>query len=120
MILLVKRFAPLGLLGKDDNNAVNIDEHYCFGGAKCRDVCPWGIPQRQAGVGIYLKIAPKLAGGGAMFKCDMCADLLAQGKKPACETQCPKEAIIFDDKAKILALVEEAKKEGKFIYGDTQ
>ena len=115
-----QKICPFGIIGKDDNNAVNIDEHYCFGGAKCRDVCPWGIPQRQAGVGIYLKIAPKLAGGGAMFKCDMCADLLAQGKKPACETQCPKEAIIFDDKAKILALVEEAKKEGKFIYGDSQ
>ena len=36
------------------------------------------------------------------------------------ETQCPKNAIIFDDKAKILNLVEKAKKQGKFIYGDTQ
>ncbi|EOU3277353.1 4Fe-4S dicluster domain-containing protein [Campylobacter upsaliensis] len=115
-----QKICPFGVISKDKNNAVNIDEHFCFGGAKCRDVCPWGIPQRQAGVGIYLKIAPKLAGGGAMFKCDMCADLLAEGKKPACETQCPKNAIIFDDKAKILNLVEKAKDQGKFIYGDTQ
>jgi Fe-S-cluster-containing dehydrogenase component len=34
-----------------------IDHSICFGGAKCRDVCPWGIPQRQASVGIYLKLA---------------------------------------------------------------
>lgn len=115
-----QKICPFGVISKDKNNAVNIDEHFCFGGAKCRDVCPWGIPQRQAGVGIYLKIAPKLAGGGAMFKCDMCADLLSSGEKPACEAQCPKEAIIFDDKDKILARLEGERKNGKFIYGDTQ
>ncbi|MCR2115823.1 hypothetical protein [Campylobacter upsaliensis] len=38
-------------------------------------------------------------------------EVVAEGKKSACETQCPKNAIIFDDKAK---------KQGKFIYGDTQ
>lgn len=47
-------------------------------------------------------------------------EVVAEGKKSACETQCPKNAIIFDDKAKILNLVEKAKKQGKFIYGDTQ
>lgn len=115
-----QKICPFGVISKDKNNAVDIDEHFCFGGAKCRDVCPWGIPQRQAGVGIYLKIAPKLAGGGSMFKCDMCADSLAIGQKPACEAQCPKEAIIFDDKSKILAQLERERKNGKFVYGDTQ
>lgn len=120
------KLCPFGTIGKDENGAVNIDENFCFGGAKCRDVCPWGIPQRQAGVGIYLKILPKLAGGGAMFKCDMCADLLAQGQKPACEVKCPKNAIIFGEreqiakKARELAAKYKEGKEGTFIYGDSQ
>lgn len=115
-----QKICPFGVIGKDNNNAVNIDEHFCFGGAKCRDVCPWGIPQRQAGVGIYLKLAPKLAGGGAMFKCDMCGDLLAKGEKSACEVACPKNAIVFAPKAQITALVESEKAKGRFVYGDVQ
>ena len=115
-----QKLCPFGVIGKDKNGAVDIDEHFCFGGAKCRDACPWGIPQRQAGVGIYLKIAPKLGGGGAMFKCDMCKDLLEAGQKPACESSCPKNALIFDDRSEILAQVKRAKESGKYIYGDTQ
>lgn len=123
-----QKICPFGVISKDKYGAVDIDENFCFGGAKCRDVCPWGIPQRQAGVGIYLKIAPKLAGGGAMFKCDSCASLLAQNKKPVCETSCPKGAIIFGkreeiyQKAKELAKDYQLKsgKEGTFIYGDKQ
>ena len=118
--LTCQKVCPFGVIGKESSNAVHIDDTFCFGGAKCRDVCPWGIPQRQAGVGIYLKIAPKLAGGDAMYKCDMCKDLLEQGERPACETSCPKEAIIFDDKQKILQMVQQAKNEGKCIYGDSQ
>ncbi|WP_334084191.1 4Fe-4S dicluster domain-containing protein [Helicobacter typhlonius] len=121
-----QKLCPFGVISKDSNGAVKIDDEYCFGGAKCRDVCPWGIPQRQAGVGIYLKIAPKLAGGGAMYKCDSCADLLAKNQKPACEVQCPKKAIIFGDreeiltKAKALQKAYKGDKEGTYIYGDTQ
>ena len=87
-----------------------------FGGAKCRDVCPWNIPQRQAGVGIYLKVEPKLAGGGVMYKCDFCADLIAQGKEPACSTECPKKAMLVlpisqaEEKFKSLA-------KNRFVYG---
>lgn len=115
-----QKICPFGVIGKDSNNAVNIDEHFCFGGAKCRDVCPWQIPQRQAGVGIYLKLAPKLAGGGAMFKCDMCADLLTKNQKPACEQKCPQNAIVFAPKTEILKAVSAAKQSGRFVYGDTQ
>jgi len=32
---------------KTAEGAVVIDHESCFGGAKCRSVCPWNIPQRQ-------------------------------------------------------------------------
>lgn len=124
-----QKLCPFGVISKDKNGAVKIDTEFCFGGAKCRDACPWDIPQRQAGVGIYLKIAPKLAGGGAMFKCDNCADLLVQNKAPACAKACPKNAIVYGERKEIQELAYKlAKQYAKdssnenltYIYGDKQ
>ncbi|MCR4942443.1 MAG: 4Fe-4S dicluster domain-containing protein [Campylobacter sp.] len=109
-----QKICPFGVISKSPEGAVDIDEEFCLGGAKCRAVCPWGIPQRQGGVGIYLKLAPKFAGGGSMYKCDMCKDLLAVGQKPACEVACPKNAIKFGKKSEIMALLKDEKRE---IYG---
>lgn len=67
-------------------------------------------------MGIYLKVEPKLAGGGVMYKCDFCADLIAQGKEPACSTECPKKAMLVlpisqaEEKCKSLA-------NDRFVYG---
>lgn len=112
------KLCPFGVIGKSKEGAVSIDTELCFGGAKCRDACPWGIPQRQAGVGIYMKIAPKLAGGGSMFKCDMCKDLLAKGEKPSCETRCPKQAILFGAREEMRQeAIRRAEAIGGYIYG---
>lgn len=109
---------PFGTIGKSDTGAVYIDHEFCMGGAKCRDACPWGIPQRQAGLGIYLKIAPKLAGGGVMYKCDGCADLQAKGEAPACETKCPQDAITFGPFEEIKKLAKSrAKNIDGYLYG---
>ena len=109
-----QKLCPFGVISKDKYGAVDIDKDFCFGGTKCRDACPWQIPQRQAGVGLYLNIAPKLAGGGVMYKCDMCKDLLNKGDKPACQNQCPKKAIKFAPKNEIMSIVN---KENRHIYG---
>jgi NAD-dependent dihydropyrimidine dehydrogenase PreA subunit len=93
---------------------VVIDENLCFGGAKCRDVCPWGIPARQAGVGLYLKVAPQFAGGGVMYKCDLCYSRVKAGRAPACVEACPKKAIVFGDKE---AMRAEAHRRAKAIDG---
>lgn len=63
---------PFGAIAKNGDGSVVIDPDGCFGGAKCRDVCPWGVPMRQAGVGLYLKLAPKLGGGGVMCISAIC------------------------------------------------
>lgn len=112
---------PFGAISKNKDGAVKIDDGYCMGGAKCRDACPWDIPQRQAGVGLYLKIAPEVAGGGVMYKCDFCADLLAEGKEPACKTACPKDAIIFGTKNEMRhQAYARAKEVNGYVYGDKE
>lgn len=112
---------PFGVNNKTSQGAVVIDTDICFGGAKCRDVCPWHIPQRQAGVGLYKEIAPKFAGGGVMYKCDFCQDLLEKGQKPACVSACPNKAITLGEKEDMLryAINRASELEG-YIYGDTE
>lgn len=113
-----QKLCPFGVIGKSAEGAVSIDTEFCMGGAKCRAACPWEIPQRQAGVGLYLKLAPKVAGGGALYKCDMCSDLLKMGKAPACEEVCPKKAIVFGPREamRVQALAWQKEHHG-YIYG---
>lgn len=117
---------PFGALTKQPEGNSVINHEVCFGGAKCRDVCPWHIPQRQAGVGIYLKLLPKYAGGGVMYKCDMCDTRIKKGQEPACVTACKnrlkeKAVFLFGEREKIYKIAfEKAKKENLYIYGDKQ
>jgi len=112
---------PFSVLHKMPEGPVLIDHDLCFGGAKCRTVCPWGIPARQAGVGIYLKIAPTFAGGGVMYKCDLCYDRVREGKRPACVEACPRGAISFGDKEEMRALAHRRVEEiGGYLYGERE
>ncbi|MEW6662209.1 MAG: 4Fe-4S dicluster domain-containing protein [Bacillota bacterium] len=115
------RLCPFSAQEKKPEGPVVIDENGCFGGAKCRDVCPWKIPQRQAGVGVYLKLAPKYIGGGVMYKCDLCYDLVRAGKQPACVEACPQKAIVFGGKTDLGQFARQRAEEiGGYIYGDRQ
>lgn len=112
---------PFGIQNKTKEGAVVIDTDYCMGGAKCRDTCAWGIPQRQAGVGLYLKVMPKFAGGGVMYKCDFCYDLLRKNEMPVCQTACPKSAITVGAKEDMLTLAKlRAKEIDGYIYGEKE
>jgi formate dehydrogenase iron-sulfur subunit len=112
---------PFASNHKFENGAVVIDPETCFGGAKCKTVCPWEIPQRQSGIGIYLKVLPTLMGNGIMVKCDLCNDLLKEGKKPACIEACPRDAMAIGPRKEIFARAEElAKKIGGHLYGKTE
>jgi len=109
---------PFSANHKYETGAVAIDKDICFGGAKCKEVCPWAIPQRQSGVGIYLHILPTLAGNGVMFKCDLCRDLLLEGKEPVCIPACPRKAMSIGPREEILAEAERrAAAMNGFIYG---
>lgn len=111
-----RKICPFGAIDRSEQGAVMINPEVCFGGAKCRDVCPWQIPQRQAGVGLYLDILPKFAGGGVMYKCDFCADQLQKGMAPACAAACPNEAIVFLPLHKAMAKLK-VLAENQYVYG---
>ena len=109
---------PFGVIDQTAKGPVVINTGACFGGAKCRDVCPWHIPQRQAGVGIYLDIAPTYAGGGVMYKCDLCADLLEKGQEPACVSACPTGALMIGPRRKMEAYADKWRADNNgYIYG---
>jgi Fe-S-cluster-containing dehydrogenase component len=109
---------PFAANNKFENGAVVIDQEACFGGAKCKTVCPWEIPQRQSGVGVYLKFLPTLMGNGVMYKCDLCSDLLKENRTPACIEACPKKAMAIGPRNEIYAKAEElAKRIGGYLYG---
>ena len=112
---------PFSANHKHTTGAVVIDKDLCFGGAKCRTVCPWDIPQRQSGVGIYLDITPTLAGNGVMFKCDLCQDRLVQGRNPACVDACPNNAMLIGPREEIYAEAQSrAEKMNGYVYGERE
>ena len=116
---------PWGACAREDNGVVRINADICLGGSKCKSVCPWDIPQRQTGVGLYLKLMPAFAGNGVMYKCDRCFDRLAEGGVPACIDECPEEVQMIGPKADIVARAHELARsfangddENAFIYGE--
>ncbi len=112
------KLCPFGAARREKNGIVDIDESVCLGGAKCRTVCPWSIPQRQSGVGLYMELMPGFAGNGVMYKCDRCRDLVATGGEPACITACPNEVQRMGPPSEILAEARRlAAERGHFLYG---
>lgn len=115
------KMCPFGAKNKAKEGPVYINENLCMGGAKCRTVCPWDVPQRQAGVGIYTYMDPMPVGGGSMFKCDLCRHRLEKGQKPACVEACPRGAMKIGTRKEIYAKAEKLRKRyNGYIYGDKQ
>lgn len=113
------KLCPFGAAYSMPNGIVRIHPDICFGGSKCRNVCPWHIPQRQSGVGLYLKVLPQYAGNGVMYKCDRCYDRIADGELPACIEVCPEELQQIGPRDEIVKKAHTLAKEiGGFIYGD--
>lgn len=112
---------PWGAAAREKNGIVLIDDKICLGGAKCKAVCPWEIPMRQTGVGLYLRLLPRLAGNGVMYKCDRCHDRIAAGAKPACIESCPYEVQEIGPRSEIVAKAHAlARNINGFVYGETE
>lgn len=115
------KLCPWGAAIQDKNGISRMDPDLCLGGAKCKNVCPWKIPQRQTGAGIYLDILPSLAGNGVMNKCDRCYDRIAKGGLPACIEACPEQVQSIGPRREILEQAHKlASSMNGFIYGETE
>ncbi|WP_028314995.1 4Fe-4S dicluster domain-containing protein [Desulfatibacillum aliphaticivorans] len=112
---------PFGAARKLKNGITRIHPDICLGGAKCKLVCPWDIPERQTGVGPYLQVLPNFAGNGVMFKCDRCYDLIEQGELPACIEACPEDVQTIGPRDEIIAAAyARAEEINGYVYGDKE
>ena len=112
------KLCPFGAAYQLRNGIVRIHPDVCMGGAKCKMVCPWNIPERQSGVGLHLDLLPQYAGNGVMYKCDRCYDRVAHGRLPACVEVCPENVQEIGPKNEIVQKARDlAGKTGGFIYG---
>jgi formate dehydrogenase iron-sulfur subunit len=112
------KLCPFGAAYQQYNGIVVIHPEICMGGAKCKTVCPWDIPERQSGVGLHLNLMPQYAGNGVMYKCDRCFDRVARGELPACIEVCPERVQQIGPRSQIIAKAKHLAEETKgFIYG---
>jgi formate dehydrogenase iron-sulfur subunit len=112
---------PWGAARKLKNGITRIHSDICLGGKKCQVVCPWKIPERQTGVGLYLDILPSLAGNGVMFKCDRCYNRIEKGELPACIDVCPEDVQTIGPREEIVKQAHAIAKDiGGYIYGETE
>ncbi len=115
------KLCPWGALSQQKNGLSKINAGLCMGGSKCKTVCPWDIPQRQTGVGLYLDLLPSLAGNGVMFKCDRCYHKVNDGYNPACITACPEDVQTIGPREQIIkAAYRIAKEMNGYVYGDKE
>ena len=115
------KLCPWGAARQLENGISRIDSDICLGGSKCKKVCPWDVPQRQTGTGLYLDILPSLAGNGVMYKCDRCYNRIADGELPACIEACPEEMQTIGPRDEIIKKAHQLAREiDGYIYGENE
>lgn len=112
------KLCPWGAAKQETNGLSRIDSQICLGGSKCKAACPWDIPQRQTGVGLYLDILPAFAGNGVMYKCDRCYQKLEKGEQPACIEACPEDVQTIGKRSDMIKKARKLAKEmDGYLYG---
>jgi len=115
------KLCPWGAAKQLENGISRIDSDICLGGSKCRKVCPWHIPQRQTGTGLYLDLMPSMAGNGVMYKCDRCYSRIADGESPACIEACPEDVQTIGPRDEIIKKAHALAAEiNGYIYGENE
>ncbi len=113
------KLCPWGAAKQEKKGLSRIDADLCLGGAKCKTVCPWSIPERQTGVGLYLDLLPAFAGNGVMYKCDRCHNRLEKGEIPACIEACPENVQTMGPRSEMLKQAHDLAKEiNGYVYGE--
>ncbi|MCK5097433.1 MAG: 4Fe-4S dicluster domain-containing protein [Desulfobacteraceae bacterium] len=79
-------------LNKTKTGPVVYDESLCVGCRYCMIACPFEIPAYE----YHKALSPRIT------KCTMCYPRLLEGKLPGCVEACPKEALIFGNRDKLI------------------
>ncbi len=102
---------PVGAITKTAQGPVVYDADKCMGCRYCMAACPFNIPKFE-----WDSANPRIR------KCNMCADLVAQGQQTACTAACPVKALQFGKRADLVAEAQarvgkEPNKYTPYIYG---
>ena len=98
---------PVKAIVKTEEGAVVIKNERCIGCKYCISACPFDVPQYN----------PQLE---KVSKCHMCFDRIPE-KEPACVQACPTDALVFNERNKIIDMATQRKnKINGYIYGDVE
>jgi formate dehydrogenase iron-sulfur subunit len=105
----------VGALQKNKIGSVDYDAWKCIGCRYCMVACPFEIPAYE----YHEALAPRVR------KCTFCAPRLVEGKKPACVSLCPNEALTFGTRQELLDVAKgriklNPDKYFDHIYGETE
>ncbi len=116
------KVCPTGALSSHELGFVAYDKDLCSGCGYCVDFCPFQVPRNERNA---------VTGVAKIDKCPFCTagglNRIAAGYEPACVKTCPTDALIFDDRDKLVAegrsRVQALKTKGysgAYLYGDTE
>ncbi|MGM0453642.1 MAG: 4Fe-4S dicluster domain-containing protein [Thermodesulfobacteriota bacterium] len=102
-------------LKKQRSGAVTYDASLCVGCRYCMIACPFGVPAYE----YHEPVTPRV------MKCTMCHPLIEKGKLPGCVEICPKEALTFGHRDKLIKIARQRiyAHPGRYvdhIYGERQ
>jgi formate dehydrogenase iron-sulfur subunit len=110
---------PTGALSHNEMGFVSYEEAKCNGCGYCTQYCPFQIPR--------LGQVETVTGEAKSSKCTFCQDRTTNGLSPACAQTCPTGAIVFGDRAELIAKGQEQvsalKSKGYAdarLYGETE
>ena len=88
------KVCPSGALYHHPSGAVALNADICTGCGYCQEFCPFDVPRLQGNAATIIRKANK---------CILCTDRITNGQEPACVKTCPPGALIFGDRADLVA-----------------